>query len=72
MAKSFAGISKKDLDKIFDKFYQVEHYMTRKEGGSGLGLAIVYEIIKLHKGDIKVTSKLKKGTKFIIIIPKNL
>ena len=67
-----SGIPKKELEKIFDKFYQVEHYMTRKEGGSGLGLAIVYELIKLHKGDIKVTSKVGKGTKFTIIIPKTL
>jgi len=44
------GISKKELEKIFDKFYQVEHHITRKEGGSGLGLTIAYEIIKLHKG----------------------
>ena len=66
------GIPQEDIKKIFDKFYQVEHYMTRKQRGSGLGLAIANEIIKLHKGEIKVRSKIGKGSVFSIIIPKDL
>jgi len=66
------GISEESLDKIFDKFYQAEHYMTRKEQGTGLGLTIVSEIVKLHRGKIEVKSKLGKGTTFTVIIPKGL
>jgi len=64
------GIPPEEIDKIFDKFYQVEHYLNR-DGGYGLGLSIVYEIIKLHKGEIKVSSGVGKGTKFSIFIPKS-
>ncbi len=66
------GISEEELKKIFNKFYQVEHYMTRKQQGSGLGLAIANEIVKLHKGRIDVKSTFGKGSIFKIIIPKDL
>ncbi len=66
------GIPKGELSRIFDKFYQVEHYMDRKEGGFGLGLSIVREIVKLHNGEIKVESEVGKGTRFSVFIPKNL
>lgn len=66
------GIPPEELPKIFDKFYQVEHHMTRKQGGTGLGLAIVNEIVKAHKGKIEVESEFGKGSKFRIILPNNL
>ena len=66
------GIPKEELNKIFDKFYQAEHYMTRKEGGSGLGLTIANEIVKMHGGEIEVKSSIGKGSVFSIIIPDNL
>lgn len=72
IADTGVGIGKEELDKIFDKFYQVEHHVTRKEGGSGLGLTIAYEIVKLHKGDIKVKSEVGKGSVFTVILPKSL
>jgi signal transduction histidine kinase len=63
------GIEKKYIPKLFDKFYQVEDYMTRTQSGSGLGLAIVKKIVELHKGKIKVESKMGKGSTFTVIIP---
>lgn len=63
------GIKQEDVNKIFDKFYQVEDYMTRKEGGTGLGLPIVKRIVELHGGTIKVTSKPGKGSTFIVRMP---
>ena len=52
---------------IFDPFFTTK----RSEGGIGLGLSISYRIIKEHKGDIDVDSKLDKGTIFTITIPVN-
>lgn len=64
------GIPKEERARIFDKFYQIEHHMTRKQGGVGLGLAIVKEIVDLHKGTIKVDSEESKGSTFTISIPQ--
>ena len=64
------GISKENLDKIFDKFYQVDATTTRKYGGSGVGLAISKNLIEKHGGDIWVESELGKGTTFFFTIPK--
>lgn len=64
------GIPKDKVSRIFEKFYQVEEHLTRKEKGTGLGLAIVEKIVNLHKGEINVNSELGKGTEFIIRIPQ--
>ena len=53
---------------VFDPFFTTK----RNEGGIGLGLSISYRIIKDHKGEIEVDSKLGKGTSFTIILPVNL
>ena len=66
------GMTKEHQEKMFDKFFQVDHSMTRKDKGTGLGLAIVNEIMKLHKGKIKVDSEPGKGTKITLFIPKDL
>src|SRR5262249_33722086 len=42
------GIPPDELDKVFDRFYQVEKVVTRKSGGTGLGLAIVKNIVEAH------------------------
>ncbi|MFN3534928.1 MAG: ATP-binding protein, partial [Desulfatiglandales bacterium] len=57
------GIPQEDLDRIFEPGY------TTKEKGLGLGLAIAREIIKAHGGDIKVWSRLGKGTTFYVTLP---
>ena len=57
------GISEELINNIFDPFF------TTKEQGTGMGLAVVYRIIKEHKGEIRVESKIGQGTKFIIWLP---
>ncbi len=64
------GIPKEDLDKVFQRFYRVDKSRSRKQGGTGLGLAIVKHIIELHKSNIKVKSKVDKGTTFSFKLPK--
>ena len=63
------GISKKEKNLIFKKYYRVSNGNTHKVKGYGLGLSYVKEIIKKHKGKIKVDSVLGKGTTVIIDIP---
>jgi signal transduction histidine kinase len=59
------GITEKDLAHLFEPFH------STKEQGTGLGLSITYGIIKEHRGDVSVESKLKEGTKFTIELPIN-
>ena len=57
------GISKSDCLRVFDPFF------TRKENGMGFGLPIAHRIIEEHKGSIRVSSQLRKGTTFKITLP---
>ncbi|OGU76011.1 MAG: hypothetical protein A2W11_06340 [Ignavibacteria bacterium RBG_16_35_7] len=61
------GIPENLLDKIFDRFYQVDGSHTREHEGTGIGLALTKELVELHKGRIEVESKEGKGSKFKII-----
>ena len=63
------GIPQEHIDKIFDKFYQVDSGMTRRFPGMGLGLTIVKKIVELHGGEISVESEVGKGTKFLVRFP---
>jgi signal transduction histidine kinase len=63
------GIPSKELDRIFDRFYQVESSLVRHYEGMGLGLAIVKEMVELHHGRIKVDSQEGRGSAFTVTIP---
>ena len=63
------GIPKKDLPKIFDRFYRVDKARSRAQGGTGLGLAIAKEIIKQHHGFIWAKSEYEVGSTFTIVLP---
>jgi signal transduction histidine kinase/DNA-binding response OmpR family regulator len=60
------GIAKKELDKIFDRFYQVE---GTEDKGSGIGLALVKELVDLYRGQISVSSEPGKGSRFKVSLP---
>jgi PAS domain S-box-containing protein len=63
------GVPSTDLEKIFDKFYQVEEHLTRGVGGLGLGLTIARRGIEQHGGQLSVTSRLGHGSIFRITLP---
>ncbi|MDR7208702.1 two-component regulator propeller domain-containing protein [Flavobacterium piscis] len=64
-----SGIRKKDLNRIFDRFYQVNNINKDYYGSTGIGLEVVKEFIELHKGKIDVESQVGEGTKFIVTFP---
>ena len=63
------GISEEDQERLFIPFEQLDGASTRKVGGMGLGLAVSKRLINLMGGDIRVESKLGKGSSFIFKIP---
>ncbi len=69
VADTGVGIDKKDLERIFDKFYQTAERPTSDISGTGLGLAICKELIELHGGKIWAESEKGYGAKFIFTLP---
>lgn len=63
------GISKSNIDKIFDRFKQVDKSFTRNAEGSGIGLSLVKSIVELHGGKVVVESELGKGSRFSVLLP---
>ena len=64
------GISSEHINKIWNRFYQVDS--SRSSDNSGLGLSIVKWIIEEHKGTITVESELGKGTVFTFYLPEKI
>lgn len=64
------GMTKKDVDNIFNRFYRSDYVRNQNISGHGLGLSLAKLIIMAHTGKIKVHSQFKKGSSFIITIPK--
>jgi len=69
VADTGPGIPSEELDKIFDKFYQVAQMDKRKSRGTGLGLAISKALVQMHGGKIWVESVLGKGSTFCFTLP---
>jgi two-component system, OmpR family, sensor histidine kinase ArlS len=67
IADKGVGMNEKELENIFQPFYRIRHNPNVK--GFGLGLSLASQIIKLHKGEIKVASVPGSGTTFTIHLP---
>ncbi|MBT8208692.1 MAG: ATP-binding protein, partial [Acidimicrobiia bacterium] len=64
------GIPSRDLPRLFERFYRVDHARSRTDGGTGLGLAIVKHVAENHGGSIDVESALGEGSAFTLRIPR--
>jgi len=65
------GIDKKDLPRIFERFFRVDKSRSREQGGTGLGLSIVKHIIEAHNQSINVRSVVDQGTTFNFTLEKS-
>ena len=63
------GISEEDQKRIFEKFFGADDSLARKVEGSGLGLALVREIVRAHRGRIRVKSVKGEGSLFTVTLP---
>ncbi|MCF1599068.1 sensor histidine kinase [Streptomyces muensis] len=64
------GISDKDKERIFERFYRVDPARSRATGGTGLGLAIVKHVAASHSGEVTVWSSEGQGSTFTLRLPE--
>lgn len=63
------GISEEELPRLFERFFRAEAVRKTSTHGSGLGLSISREIVRLHRGELTVTSALGEGTTLVARLP---
>jgi two-component system sensor histidine kinase SenX3 len=63
------GIPRRDLERIFERFYRVDRARSRETGGTGLGLAIVRHVVSNHRGEVRVESREGEGSCFTLRLP---
>jgi two-component system, OmpR family, sensor histidine kinase SenX3 len=63
------GIPRRDLERIFERFYRVDRARSRETGGTGLGLAIVRHVASNHRGEVRVESREGLGSTFTLRLP---
>jgi two-component system sensor histidine kinase SenX3 len=64
------GISEKDRERVFERFYRVDPARSRATGGTGLGLAIVKHVVASHGGEVTVWSAEGQGSTFTLRLPE--
>jgi two-component system, OmpR family, sensor histidine kinase SenX3 len=63
------GIPRRDLGRVFERFYRVDRARSRETGGTGLGLAIVRHVASNHQGEVRVESLEGQGSTFTLRLP---
>jgi len=70
VSDSGIGIPENQLDRVFERFYQVDQSLVRRFGGTGLGLALCKSIVEVHGGSITVESAVGEGSTFTVRLPR--
>jgi len=63
------GIPPEQADRVFERFYRVDHARSEGDGGSGLGLAISRWIVELHGGAIRAETAEPHGCRIVVELP---
>jgi signal transduction histidine kinase/DNA-binding response OmpR family regulator len=63
------GVPDDQIPHLFEHFHRVEGQRGRSQEGTGIGLALVQELVRLHGGSVRATSKLGEGSSFYVVIP---
>nr|MDZ8003141.1 ATP-binding protein [Nostoc sp. DedSLP05] len=63
------GIPAAELPRLFDRFYRVQGSRGRTYEGSGIGLSLVQDLVRLHGGEVRVSSQVNQGSSFIVVLP---
>ena len=63
------GIPKESQQTVFEKFKQLENFLTREQGGTGLGLALVKQLVEHMGGRITLASDAGVGSTFTVFLP---
>ena len=71
VADSGIGIPEEYQEHVFERFYRVDKARSRETGGTGLGLSITRNVILMHHGAIRLSSKEGEGSTFTVRIPLN-
>jgi two-component system phosphate regulon sensor histidine kinase PhoR len=58
------------VNRVFERFYRVDKARDRAQGSTGLGLSIVKHLVQAMRGQVRVNSKLGKGTTFRVTLPR--
>lgn len=69
ISDSGIGIPKEKIDKIFNRFEQIDNELSYRVKGSGIGLSLVKSLVELHDGNISLKSQLGIGSEFIVSLP---
>ncbi len=69
VADQGVGIPRRDLDRVFERFYRVDPARSRNTGGTGLGLAIVRHVAANHGGKVSASSVEGQGSRFVLDLP---
>ena len=64
------GIARQHLSHVLDRFYRIDSARAKETGGVGLGLAIVQSIVRLHGGELEISSEVGQGTTVTLEFPK--
>jgi signal transduction histidine kinase len=63
------GITKEEQDRIFDNFFRASNPEVQNVPGAGIGLSLVSQIVRAHRGEVRVASRPGAGSRFSIVIP---